>query len=243
VGRVIQIFVLILVGGVAQSGAGYLILEKQWWAILPQLISLAIYVWLYRDVPGPKRLLHNVLALLAQELDLPQNHQLRCSLLVLERNRLSVCYRFPRGVLPREISFDTRSDPPQGLAGQAFREPEGAFLRIEEDIPIEMEEYYRFWERYNIPRAMTVHFKSNMQSIYCWPIYPEGNDRPIAILSLDAVISRALDEQARETVGRFIPVIRDSFEVEKYARFRTDIQELYQVLLRSLGAWLKRSRS
>jgi len=93
---------------------------RHWWVgFFPQLASGFVYYWLYRDVPGPKRLLHNLLALLQRTLSLPSGN-LTILLFIPRRGRLYPRFVYPRGILPK-YHLDVSRPVPEGLEGKAFR--------------------------------------------------------------------------------------------------------------------------
>jgi len=228
-----------IVAGVAlQIVAAHLLIASYgkglWWlGSIPQAASVFVYYWLYREVPGPKRLIHNVLGVLDKTLSLPEGGT-RLLLFIHRKDRLVPKYVYPRAGLPSYHLSVRKSDPhsvPEGIEGKAFRScnPES-----EEGIPTigDGDKYFEFWKKYSISQEKAVLFDSKAVARYCWPVFPETNQHPMAILTIES--RSALTSKDKAAARYFQELIRDAFEVEKASQFKRDFADV----LRALLSWI-----
>lgn len=217
--------------GLALQAAALLIYAQfgtRWWlGLIPQLGSAFVSYWLYRDVPGPKSLLHNVLALLEQTLPLPSG-DLTIFLFIPRRGKLRPKFVHPRAVLPT-YHLNVKQPVPEGLEGRAFRD--GSLVQ-EEDMPTtdDGEAFFKFWIKFGIDRKRAASFDPRVVAKYCWPIFPEGNQRPIAVLTIES--KKNLEHPNIEAVKAFLDVLRDAFEVEKSLKFKKDLMDAFRAVSR-----------
>jgi hypothetical protein len=181
------------------------------WLALPYIV---IFVTVISDrfhfyTSSQKRLIHTVLECLCDNLSLPVEHDVRCTLLVPNR-RKKVLKQIERYSVSGERSTGTTVKIEQGVAGLCYRERKEFLVVIPQDS--NFEDY--MVEHWGFNRDEARKFKDR-GSYLCTPVLVKPNEESnvLGVISLDSNSTETFaKDKVMNIIEHYVPIIRKSLK-------------------------------
>jgi len=182
-------------------------LQLFWWLSIPALGMVALLFWdvVESERRGGERILRLLLQVLFDQLEVPEEDDVRCTLLVPVGRKevfLKQKARYtPGGDKPSKSSMRIY----QGVAGLCYRTKTIWYMPIVYDFTTMMVKYLGFFEE------ETRQFKQDRKMYVCLPILDDANE-VIGIISLDSNRENTFTEEviikANSFATYFYPILR-----------------------------------